>query len=199
MTSSQENIFELPHGGSISFWIDVLKHQEIIFDVSKSIPKKSFQNRMHIATANGFLNLSIPLSGGRDSKTPYHRIQWNNIENWKLKHLNALKCAYAKSPFFEYYIDELEAIYAKDYELLYEFNLNLLKWISKKLQLNISFECHFENQNIIIKNYFLDKEEKNFEIYPQVFRNKYEFIPNLSILDLLFNCGKRSFDYLKEY
>jgi|694.fasta_scaffold15529_3 hypothetical protein len=199
MTHFQENIFELPYNGSVSFWIDLIKHQDVVFDVSKSIPKKSFQNRMHIATANGFLNLSIPLSGGRDSKIAYHQIEWNQIENWKTKHLNALKCAYAKSPFFEYYIDELEVIYAKDYPFLFEFNLNLLKWISKKIQLNISFECHFENQNKIIKNYFLDKEEKNFETYPQVFRNKYEFIPNLSILDLLFNCGKRSVDYLKEY
>jgi hypothetical protein len=108
-----------------------------------------------------------------------------------------LKCAYAKSPFFEYYIDELEVIYAKDYPFLFEFNLNLVEWVLKKMQLNISFECHFENHKKITKNYFLDKEEKNIEIYPQVFRNKYDFIPNLSILDLLFNCGKRSVDYLK--
>ena len=36
-----------------------------------------------------------------------------------------------------------------------------------------------------------------FETYTQVFNNKHGFIPNLSILDLLFNEGPNALNYLE--
>jgi hypothetical protein len=41
------------------------------------------------------------------------------------------------------------------------------------------------------------KDTSQFEIYPQVFQEKEGFMTNLSVLDLLFNEGKFTLDYLK--
>jgi hypothetical protein len=43
------------------------------------------------------------------------------------------------------------------------------------------------------------KSKTKFEYYPQVFSSKYGFIPNLSILDIIFNLGPNSSNYLRRH
>jgi hypothetical protein len=192
-----ENVrpYLLPFCGNINFWKQILKQEEVVFSFSRKLDKKSYTNRTLIATANGIQTLSIPLEGGRGSRIPYCDILMSNQENWRAKHLMALQSAYSKSPFYEFYIDKIAKVYASNHPLLQEFNLELFNTISKILKVEIVIKTE-ESASIPIS--FEPNIYESMPSYPQVFRNKYAFQPDLSILDLIFNLGNKSLSYLRE-
>jgi hypothetical protein len=192
-----ENVrpYLLPFCGNINFWKQILKQEEVVFSFSRKLDKKSYTNRTLIATANGIQTLSIPLEGGRGSRIPYRDILMSNQENWRAKHLMALQSAYSKSPFYEFYIDKIAKVYASNHPLLQEFNLELFNTISKILKVEIVIKTE-ESASIPIS--FEPNIYESMPSYPQVFRNKYAFQPDLSILDLIFNLGNKSLNYLRE-
>ncbi len=192
-----ENVrpFLLPFCGNINFWKQILKQEEVVFSFSRKLDKKSYTNRTLIATANGIQTLSIPLEGGRGSRIPYCEISMSNQENWRAKHLMALQSAYSKSPFYEFYIDKIARVYGSSHTSLQEFNLELFNTISKILKVEIHTKVD-ESASIPIS--FEPNVYESLPSYPQVFRNKYEFQSDLSILDLIFNVGNKSLNYLQE-
>jgi hypothetical protein len=192
-----ENVrpFLLPFCGNINFWKQILKQEEVVFSFSRKLDKKSYANRTLIATANGIQTLSIPLEGGRGSRIPYCDVLMSNQENWRAKHLMALQSAYSKSPFYEFYIDKIAKVYASNHPTLQEFNFELFNTISKILKVEIHIKVE-ERMSIPIS--FEPNVYESLPSYPQVFRNKYEFQSDLSILDLIFNMGNRSLKYLQE-
>ncbi len=192
-----ENVrpFLLPFCGNINFWKQILKQEEVFFSFSRKLDKKSYTNRTLIATANGIQTLSIPLEGGRGSRIPYCDVLMSNQENWRAKHLMALQSAYSKSPFYEFYIDKIAKVYASNHPTLQDFNFELFNTISKILKVEIHIKVE-ERMSIPIS--FEPNVFEYLPSYPQVFRNKYEFQSDLSILDLIFNMGNRSLKYLQE-
>lgn len=192
-----ENVrtYLLPFCGNINFWKEILKQQEVVFSFSRKLDKKSYTNRTLIATANGIQTLSIPLEGGRGSRIPYCDILMSNQENWRAKHLMALQSAYSKSPFYEFYIDKITKVYASNHPTLQEFNFELFNTISKILKVEIHTKVD-ESMSIPIS--FEPNVYESLPSYPQVFRNKYKFQSDLSILDLIFNMGNKSLNYLQE-
>jgi hypothetical protein len=185
----------LPFCGNINFWKQILKQEEVVFSFSRKLDKKSYTNRTLIATANGIQILSIPLEGGRGSRIPYCDVLMSNQENWRAKHLMALQSAYSKSPFYEFYIDKITKVYISNNRSLQEFNLELFNTILKILKVEIKMKLD-ESASIPIS--FEPNIYESLPTYPQVFRNKYEFQSDLSILDLIFNMGNKSLRYLQE-
>lgn len=185
----------MPFCGNINFWKQILIQEEVVFSFSRKLDKKSYANRTLIATANGIQTLSIPLEGGRGSRIPYCDVLMSNQENWRAKHLMALQSAYSKSPFYEFYIDKIAKVYASNHPSLQEFNFELFNTISKILKVEIHIKVE-ESKSIPIS--FEPNVFEYLPSYPQVFRNKYEFQSDLSILDLIFNMGNRSLKYLQE-
>ena len=167
--------------------------------------KQSYRNRCNIITANGLLNLSIPVNKVDGNHTLTKDIRISYLSNWQSNHWRAIESAYNKSPFFLYYRDDLEKFYKQSYELLIDYNTELLKFILKKL--GISTEINFTedflpiNQSENDERYSIHpKLSKGNVIYPhyyQVFEEKHGFIPNVSIVDLLFNEGPESKYYLE--
>lgn len=121
---------------------------------------------------------------------------------WQNTHWQAIKTAYGSSPFFEVLGPELEPFFQNEINRLIDWNTELLKLMLNWLQVspNLSFT---ENWHSDLDNDFREsfhpkrKTAENFEPYPQVFTDEHGFIPNLSVIDLLFNEGPAAFDYLK--
>ncbi|MFT5800525.1 MAG: hypothetical protein ACI956_000329, partial [Nonlabens sp.] len=122
--------------------------------------------------------------------------------SWRNQHWRTIQSAYGNSPFFEYYGDELKAFYQKKYEYLWDFNYDLLLWITKKLQLDVSITLTAEYQaapsgdtadwrNAIHPKQHKQRADEHFKAayYPQAFEDRHGFLSNLSILDLLFCSG----------
>ena len=182
----------------ISYYAILLQHENCSIEMHEHFIKQSIRNRCEIYGANGKLRLTIPKERKGSSKTIIQELKISYKDNWQKLHWNAIVSAYNSSPFFEYYKDELQPIFEEKEDYLVMFNSKLQNTIIDLLQ--------EENITKNTKEYlhtgdFSDLRNHNWELkeqlkYNQVFMEKHGFIPNLSILDLLFNLGPESADYL---
>ena len=166
----------------------------------------SFRNRCFLAGAQGIISLSIPLKDGRNQHLPMHEVMISDTENWQARHFKSIRSAYNRSPFFEYYQDELEGLYNIPVLNLSEWNLICLKWLKEKMdwpaeirytEKAVSFlsgEFEDRRNQVVPKNY----AQWNPVKYRQVFEERTGFFPNLSVLDLLFNTGKQAGELLRK-
>ncbi len=143
--------------------------------------------------ANGLQTLTVPLIGGRGSKTPFDEIEISYAENWLAKHKMALQSAYAKSPYYEFYMPYFENILDAKPILLLDLNKAIFKEILRLLKLKNEV---IDSEDVATINFIPGQFDNHLPDYPQVFRYKSPFQPDLSILDLLFCLGPRSSDYL---
>ena len=182
----------------ISYYAILLQHPNCSIELNEHFIKQSIRNRCEIYGANGKLRLTIPKERKGSSKTIIESLKISYKQNWQKEHWNAIVSAYNSSPFFEYYKDELQPLFEEKEEYLVEFNSKLQKVILDLLQEKNTFKntSKYLHQGDFsdLRNYHW--ELKNQEKYDQVFMEKQGFIPNLSILDLLFNLGPESSDYL---
>jgi hypothetical protein len=182
----------------ISYYAILLQDPNCRIELHEHFIKQSIRNRCDIYGANGKLRLSIPKQRKGSSKTIIENLKISYRNNWQKQHWNAIESAYNSSPFFEYYKDELKPFFEEKEEYLVNFNSKLQNAILSMLQQ----ENIIKNTNEYLhKGDFFDLRNytwklKNQEKYDQVFMEKQGFIPNLSILDLLFNLGPESIDYL---
>ncbi|WP_391593925.1 WbqC family protein [Winogradskyella sp.] len=189
---------------NIAHFVAMLKADTVLFEVCDNYQKQSYRNRTEIYGANGKLALTVPVSYSQKHRQKYKDVKIANENNWQGLHLKSLQSAYSMSPFFEYYIDDLLPVFENRFDYILDFNLKSFALILECLQLNIatkqttSFELHPEDKvdlrNLAQRNF----EKKNLQPYTQVFSVKHGYIPNLSILDLLFNEGPNSELYLKK-
>jgi len=185
------------------FWA-IVNSDSVYFEVCDNYQKQSFRNRAEIYGANGKLALTVPVSYSQKNRQLYKDVRIANEEKWQIQHLKSLQSAYSMSPFFEYYIDDLMPLFETHFDYILDFNLKCFDILSDSLQLNLSpkhtsvFEKDTTDKtdfrNLVKRNFKVE----SFQPYTQVFTEKHGFIPNLSILDLLFNEGPNTELYLKK-
>jgi hypothetical protein len=184
---------ELQYFGSISYITALLKAKDICIDNNDSFTKMSFKNRTIIASAQGPLNLTIPIIGGRDQKNKLTDIRIDYSTSWQNQHLKSIQSCYRRAPFFDYYEESITSVIGSTTDNLFDYLVLSNVWVQK--QFKNSWITH-TNGNSNIQETFRDKwlpknfqECKNINNYYQVFEIQNGFIPNLSILDILFCCG----------
>lgn len=169
----------------------IAKAGKVFLDAAAPYRKMSFRNRCVIAGSNGTVSLSVPVKGGRNNRSATDRIEIQYEEDWQPRHWKTLRSAYAKAPFFDHYAEEVAAIIKADDATLLEKNLRAYRWACSVLKLpvpgiwtgsgpagltNGSDEC-------------LPNNYATFSPTPPYLQNfcpKLGFLPNLSILDLIF-------------
>jgi len=193
---------------TIAHFIAIANARVITFEKHDNFQKQSYRNRMQIYGANGKLQLSVPVTHGKNgAKVKYTDTQIKNIENWQKQHWRSIVSAYKSSPFFEYYQDDIQPIFEQPKNNLFELNIEIFKIICNCIELDI--EIKYTTDFIKIYNEadtfdfrYLARSKKESFIpitpYTQVFGNKHGFLNNLSILDLLFNEGPNTLNYLEE-
>ena len=183
----------------ISYYAILLQDPNCRIELHEHFIKQSIRNRCDIYGANGKLRLSIPKQRKGSSKTIIENLKISYRNNWQKQHWNAIESAYNSSPFFEYYKDELKPFFEEKEEYLVNFNSKLQNVILSMLQqeniIKNTTEYLHKGDFFDLRNYTW--KLKNQEKYDQVFMENQGFIPNLSILDLLFNLGPESIDYLQ--
>lgn len=182
----------------------IVQSKSIVFEVSGNYQKQSYRNRTYIAHSNGKLLLSIPIKhSGNGKKINSKEVLVENAFPWQIQHWKSLESAYRTSPYFEFYEDDLKPLFFSKETSLLEFNLKAFNLICELLEIDVNYT--FTNEYIkdpvqtdlrFLANSKL-KEDYHLTPYIQVLGNNYDFIPNLSILDLLFNEGTNTLNYLE--
>ncbi|RSK39237.1 WbqC family protein [Mangrovimonas spongiae] len=189
---------------SVSHFVAMVKADNVVFEMEDNFQKQTYRNRTYIYAANGKLLLNVPVSFTQKNRQKYREVKIFNEENWQSNHWKSLLSAYSTSPFFEFYRDDLEPIFKKSFSSLIDLNFETIHVICECLQLELNTEKTFSfEKKVTNKTDFRHlvkakgTDVKPFEPYTQVFSEKHGYINNLSILDLLFNEGPNTLNYLQ--
>ncbi|QHI39000.1 hypothetical protein IMCC3317_44000 [Kordia antarctica] len=191
---------------TIAHYVVLAKSDGLVFEMEDNFQKQTYRSRTYIYGANGKLMFNVPVRHLKEEKNQkYKDIQLANETPWQRLHWKSLESAYRTSPYFEYYEDELRPLFEKKYTFLMDLNLETIQSLNDCLQLEVSTTKTTVYQSIVTdiqdfrKLANVKKEpDYGFDTYTQVFEAKHGFIPNLSILDLLFNEGTNALTYLEQ-
>lgn len=189
---------------NIAHFVAIANAKDVMFEVDDNFLKQTYRNRAYIYGANGKLALNIPVIHTQKNRQKYRDVKIFNETKWQDLHWKSLLSAYRTSPFFEFYEDELQPLFNLKADYILDYNLKCFEVICDCLQLDLQtsksevYQKTIENTSDFRFLVNAKKEQpQTFDRYTQVFSDKHGFIPNLSILDLLFNEGPNALNYLE--
>ncbi len=174
----------------ITWWSTLILTPKSLLEKHENFIKGTLRNRFEILGPNGRISIHLPINGGRSKHQKYNETEIILDKSWLSSFKKTIVSSYANSPFFEHYETHFFAIFEKNTNL-FQLNSELFQWVNSKIHLELLANFTTEYLGAGIEN--LVSEQKS---YPQVFESKFGFTPNLSILDLIFNCGPRSKNYV---
>lgn len=189
---------------SIEQMAAVAQAEKVVFEVEDNYQKQTYRNRTFIAHSNGILLLNIPIKHDKTGKR--QKTKEVIVENdfpWQEQHWKSLQSAYRTSPFFEYYEDEMEHLFTEPVEGLMAHNHKIFDLLCELIGIDVeiskttSFEKNPEITDLRILIGAKRKSDFKAEEYTQVHGANHPFLPNLSVLDLLFNEGPNALSYLE--
>ena len=191
--------------GPVQWYQKLCRYDRVLIEHCDAYQKQTYRNRCLIATTQGVQALTVPVVHSRDAQQDREVIRISDHGNWRHLHWQALQTAYGDSPFFEYYEDDLRPFFTERWELLYDFNEAIRLKMCELLDIHPVVSHTTQYHPSPAPNDFRDAirpkhplPDAHFEPRPyyQVYQQKHGFLPNLSILDLLFNMGPESIYYL---
>ena len=188
---------------SISHYVAMLQASTITFEVEDNFQKQTNRNRMYIYSPNGLQMLNIPIKHSKEARQKYKDVRIENDFGWQKNHFKSLEAAYRTSPFFEYFEDDFQPIFEKKHEFLLDLNFEIFELVNSALGIQLPFEktteyFHEAPSKTDFRPLVNGKKDTFInEAYTQVFEEKHGFLPNLSVLDVLFNEGRHAVSYLK--
>jgi len=189
----------------ISQYSEIVKSNSVVFEMEDNFQKQSYRNRCYIYNSNGKQLLNIPVKDkykGSSQRKKTKDLLVDNDALWQDHHLKSLQTAYRTSPFYEFYEDDLLSIFTKKYTFIQDVNIDTFLFISDALQISQQYS---KTGEYIVKTTEKDLREladvkkqpqKFVNNYVQMFDDKHGFIPDLSILDLLFMEGPNAISFL---
>ena len=181
--------------------------------------KKSWHARNRIRLADHELWLSVPVMTAGHFDQSINQTRVVNNEIWKRKHLGSIGQAYRRAPYFQPYYAELEATLLAHHDSLGDLDVSLirmiLRWLGiqtpildsrnyeiqgNKTDMLISM-CHAAGADRYLSNegsrVYVDERQMEeagiihcWQIFEHpVYTQGESFMPNLSVIDLIFNTG----------
>ncbi len=203
--NSKPILLELHYLPNIQYFTQIIDSEVVWIEAHENYLKQSLRNRCYILAANKVDRLTVPVVHRKGVKVLIQEMQIDDSQKWQNKHWRAIQSAYAHAPFFEYYSDEFKKVIFEPESSLFQLNLKLFKTCLELLQ--TKKEIHLTNSFGVVDSELGISDLRNtiqpnsetkihFESYRQVFGE--EFIPNLSILDLLFCEGPNASSILRK-
>ena len=177
--------------GPVNWWKTALTRQNVIFDINENYVKQTCRNRCSILSANGMLNLSVPVKKIDGNHTKLKNIRIENQQPWQRLHSRTIMSAYKASPYYDYVIDDIKDIWTKKFDFLLDLCVYSIEAVKKVS--NVNLDVVFSEEYVKPANNIEDYRQGCFlednTTYVQVFSDRFDFVKNLSILDKIFNNG----------
>ena len=215
MSNSIKAIISTEYLPPIDYFRVIKRFPEWEIEQFENYQKQSYRSRCHIYSANGLLPLIIPVDRSSGLSIPVREIKIDNSKDWQKQHWRAIVSAYNSTPFFEYFRDDFEPFYNKNFNFLFDYNTQFLRLLMDLLNIRqeIKFTSEFrhdyggdssdllcydfrntihpkrkltQNQKELISN---PADQNGHNSYHQLFSEKFGFIDGLSVIDLIFNEG----------
>jgi hypothetical protein len=174
--------------------------QVFSINIHERYVKQNLRTRCHILSPNGVMALVIPVVHQDLNNSLIKDVRISHKENWQRQHFRTIKTCYGRSPYFEFFEDDLAKLYDLRSEYLWEFNMASLRFLSDSMgfkgQFNVTEIEGLEINQVNLSDYSLPEQLTNQPPYMQVFRDRFPFISGLSALDLVMNLGPASLGYL---
>jgi hypothetical protein len=202
--------------GPLQWYQKLNRFDGVLVEQHEHFLKQTYRNRCVIATTQGVQALTVPVEapvgeGVALSKTEIKDVRISNHGKWRTEHWNALQSAYGESPFFEFYEDDIRPFFEDRWEFLLDFNMAITEKMCELLDIHPHIELTSSYQNslpigegwggadfrtVIHPKHPQEDSDFSPKPYYQVYKERFGFLPNLSILDLLFNMGNEAVLYL---
>ena len=200
-------LFSSAYFGPVHFYSRYIHHSTVYIEQFENFTKQTYRNRCVISGGNDVISLVIPVVKGRGPKVLMRDLQISYDTEWQRNHWQTIVSAYNSSPYFEYYQDEIYPFFQQKTKYLLDFNMKIHETICEFLDVEnkVILTEDFEKvpiNTLNLRDAISPKNktltDPNFQAIPytQVFTEKFGFLPNLSILDLLFNEGPNSYTLL---
>ena len=188
--------------GSVEHYRILAQYPKVIIDTGEHYERQSYRTRTTIVGPNGVQDLVVPIVRRSGEKMAMHTVELSYAETWAQQHLHAIRSAYGNTPWFIHYIDELEDVLLKKYERLVDLDLATMrlgmKWLGLKTGIEVS-ETYVEDASdaLDLRTELHPKKSIPADIepvvgYTQVFQDRHGFVPRMSMIDLVCNCGASS-------
>lgn len=207
-------LFESQYNPPVAFFAALSGADTLWLETHDHYRKQTYRNRCLLLTAQGVQPLTVPVvDGNRSEKVLTSTIEIDYRQNWVHRHWRTLQTAYGGTPYFEYYADYLHDIYAQKLPRLFELNTALLHFYFRCLRLRLPIHLTTEyvspTPDSLIHSFthsLLDRRDwltpkaaagpdrTSGRPYAQSFGK--DFVPGLSILDLLFMQGPAAGSFL---
>jgi hypothetical protein len=193
---------EIQYNPGITYFQQLIQADGLLIEKEEHYIKQSYRNRCRILTAHGPKDLAIPVRKG-NRKTKISELEIDYRQNWINVHWRSIRSAYGSAPFFAYYSDYLADIYHQQLPLLWDLNLALLRFyfkclnIKKPILFTESYKSGYGGDVADLRNKIhpkINPDILEIKPYNQVFGK--QFVPDLSIIDVLFSQGPETITYL---
>ena len=196
--NSQLVLLSTAYFAPIQYYSKLVRYGQVVIERCEHYNKQSWRNRCIIYSTNGLLDLVVPVAKTNQPKVSITEVEISYDTLWQKLHFKAIESAYRRSPFYEYYIDDLMAFFNYRHRYLYEFNMKIMRTVCRLMKIPFrvqeSHEYIHSGEGIIdLRNRIHPKIRQphtdTLPYYNQVFADRWGFKSDLSILDLLFNTG----------
>ena len=176
-----------------------LLREECVIDLGEHYVKRSERNRASILSANGVMPLTVHVENANRMRQKMRDVRIDYSKRWQHQHWVSILSAYKSSPYFDYFADDIEPFYRREWQFLVDYNREYLQVLLKLL--GSKCEVKYSEQYVVAAEGDLDLRPKNkngstfvAEPYFQVFSDRMPFQANLSILDLIMCEGPSAID-----
>jgi len=195
---------------NLGHFIALWNADEILLEINDFFDKQTYRNRMYFLGANGKHMLSVPVRHSKSlQRRPTKDILISHEAPWQHYHWKSLETAYRSSPYFEFYEDDLRPLFEQKFDRLIDLNVATIQkvfdWLGKPFRYRLTNEwAPRPPEGYLDLRYLVDAKKthdyvQHLTSYIQVFSDRHPFVPDLSILDLLFMEGPAAAGYLDKH